>query len=431
MTWRDRLKEAAYTSPSGLRLTFDYVDVSRTTSKRAKVFEFSGVDGAYVQSNGTGARQYPLRMFFSGSDHDAEALIFEIALLESGVGRLEHPMYGSFDVVPAGDISRRDDLTTGANQTVIEATFFATLGAVYPQASGNAANELQALLASYLDAGAGQFAGAMDLGNEVFRSASSSTLRDMLLSISSALSSVSGGTLAVTRAFRSVESDINLGMDVLIGQPLQLAKQMIALTTLPGRAATNIADRLAAYRALADDIFASTAGTPAASLVNQTALPLKTGTVANDFHSSDMVASSAVAGSVVAVLKNTFTTRPDAIAAAEEIQSQFAALVTWRDAGFEAMELIPDMGNFQIDDGCSHAALSRAVALATGFLIEISFTLVPERTMILDRARTIVDLSAELYGDVDSRLDFLISSNDLTGSEILELPKGRAIVYYA
>ena len=40
------------------------------------------------------------------------------------------------------------------------------------------------------------------------------------------------------------------------------------------------------------------------------------------------------------------------------------------------------------------------------------------------------DLDAELYGSVDDRLDFLIESNGLTGSEILELPRGRAIVYY-
>ena len=49
---------------------------------------------------------------------------------------------------------------------------------------------------------------------------------------------------------------------------------------------------------------------------------------------------------------------------------------------------------------------------------------------MLGHNRTIIDLVAELYGSVDDQLDFLISSNDLTGDEILELPKGREIVYY-
>jgi hypothetical protein len=70
------------------------------------------------------------------------------------------------------------------------------------------------------------------------------------------------------------------------------------------------------------------------------------------------------------------------------------------------------------------------VALTAGHLVETSFTLLQERRIVLDRERTIIDLAAELYGSVDDRLDLLINSNDLTGSEILELPRGRTIVYY-
>jgi len=70
------------------------------------------------------------------------------------------------------------------------------------------------------------------------------------------------------------------------------------------------------------------------------------------------------------------------------------------------------------------------VALTAGFLVEISFNLKQERRIILTRNRSIIDLVAELYGTVDDQLDFLISSNDLSGSEILEVPKGREIVYY-
>ena len=53
-----------------------------------------------------------------------------------------------------------------------------------------------------------------------------------------------------------------------------------------------------------------------------------------------------------------------------------------------------------------------------------------ERSITLDRARTIIDLCGELYGSVDDNLDFAINSNGLTGSEILELPRGFDFVYY-
>lgn len=83
-----------------------------------------------------------------------------------------------------------------------------------------------------------------------------------------------------------------------------------------------------------------------------------------------------------------------------------------------------------IDTGESSGPLQTAAALAAGLLVEVSFTLRQERSIILDRNHTIVDLVGELYGRIDEELDFFINSNNLTGSEILELPEGKEVVYY-
>src|SRR5690606_18902767 len=122
--WRDRIKEGAYTSPGGTRIIFDFEDVSRETEKWTTAFAFRGVRDEYVQDNGHGSRKYPLRCIFSGDDCDRLATAFEAALLETGIGRLEHPLYGTFDVVPFGTISRRDGLKDQANVSVVEVTFW-------------------------------------------------------------------------------------------------------------------------------------------------------------------------------------------------------------------------------------------------------------------------------------------------------------------
>lgn len=83
-----------------------------------------------------------------------------------------------------------------------------------------------------------------------------------------------------------------------------------------------------------------------------------------------------------------------------------------------------------VDTGEAYAAMQRATSLAAGYLVAQSFILAEERTIVLGRARTVIDLAGELYGVVDDKLDFLISTNDLSGDEIVELPIGRAIVYY-
>lgn len=422
MTWEDRLREAAYTPPSGDRLVFQYENVSRKYSKRTTAFEFSGVDGAYIQDRGHGARRYPLRCYFSGPDHDVEAVRFEAGLLERGVGRLEHPLYGAIDVVPFGDITRRDDLVTAANQSVIQVTFWATLGTVYPQAQTDLRSEVLAALSDFDDASATQFDNATDLSTAVAKENAKATIKAHVTRISSALSAASRAVDEVNRDFRNLQSDLNKGLDVLIGQPLLLARQVTDLITAPARAVAGVESRLDAYGRLADSIFGSDAGSPSSSGgASETTSGRRTRS--NDFHASDLVATSAVAGAVRSVVETTFRSKPDALAAAEDLADQFDAVNTWREDGFSAIE--------EIDTGRSYQALHHAVAVATGYLVEISFTLVPERRLVLDRPRTIIDLAAELYGGVDEYLDFLIQTNNLTGSEILELPRGREIVYYA
>jgi hypothetical protein len=224
----------------------------------------------------------------------------------------------------------------------------------------------------------------------------------------------------VNREFRDIQSQINFGIDVLIGQPLLLAEQVLNLITAPSRALAGIASRLEGYRNLLDRMVASSKSAPG----DTSALERIVVRLSNDFHTADLAASGAVLGSVSSVLENTFTAKPGALEAAEAILAQADAATAWRDGRFD------DLG--QIDTGEASRAVQETVALAVGYLVEISFTLVPESAVVLDRPRGLVELCGELYRSVsDERLDFLVNTNRLTGSEILELPRGRRVVYYA
>ena len=181
----------------------------------------------------------------------------------------------------------------------------------------------------------------------------------------------------------------------------------------PARALTNIQARLDAYGDLANSIISGDGAV---------VKPGNDSTNSNQFHTNDLYASTYVTGSVVSVVNNEFTTKTEALEAAELILTQLDDVTNWRDDNFQSLE--------EVDTGSSYQQLQEAVALTAGFLVEISFSLKQERRIVLDRNRTIIDLAAELYGSVDDQLDFLINSNNLTGSEILELPKGREIVYY-
>ena len=413
MSWQDRISEAAYTSPSGTRHIFTYEDVSKNFDKRTTAFEFPGVDGSYIQDSGRSGRRYPMRVIFWGDDYDTQADAFEDALAERGTGILEHPMYGRVDVVPFGNIRRDDPLKSASNQAIITVLFFETTGVVYPTAQNDAAGDVLDSIRDFNAAGSELFGSEIDLDSAV----ESTTFMDELAAIQAttvaALESVAAVQADVLARFNAVNNSINSGIDTLIDQPIALAFQTFELIQLPARAAANIAARLEGYGNLLD------------ALINNAGVIAPGGNdsrVKNRFKTLDLYASGYITGSVSSVVNNTFEKKTDALEAADTVLTQFDNYRAWRDDNFQSLS--------EVDTGEDYQALQNAVALAAGFLVEISFSLLQERTIVTSRPRSIVDLCGELYGTVDSKLDFFINSNALTGSEILEIPRGREIVYY-
>lgn len=411
--WADRLKEAAYTSPSGTRLSFDYEDVRRTVEKKTTAFNFPDANGTYVQDLGHAGRQYPLRVFFWGDDCDIDADVFEDLLLETGIGKLEHPIYGTIDVVPFGSITRRDDLKSAANQAVIEVTFWETIGVIYPTVQTDPGSEVLAAVSSFNESAASQLDETINITKAVESSSFKSNYQSLLDGVKSGLQAVADAQSNVQQAFNSVYSSINDGLNTLIGTPLDLAFQTTLLIQAPARALTSITSRLNAYRNLATALISGEGAVVSPGYDNRPS---------NAYHTRDLYASAYVTGSIVSVINNQFETKTDALNAAAEILDQFDQVAAWRDNNYESL--------LEIDTGSAYQQLQRSVALTAGFLVYISFSLKQERRLILDRARTIIDLVAELYGSIDDQLDFFIASNSLTGSEILELPAGREVVYY-
>lgn len=431
MSWEDRLQEGAFTASDGVRLPFLWESVSRETPLRKTAFDFPGVFNSYVQDNGSGSRQYPIRAIFTGENCDVEATTFERACLKPGVGQLEHPLYGTFQVTTFGSVKRTDDLVAAANQSVVEVTFWTTTDAVYPSAQGNPRNEILASLARFNAAGAQQLSAATQLQTVAQKASAAATTRSFVASIAASLGEAAAATREVQQRFEDARDAILQSLDTLIEDPLALGLALAELVQIPAESAALVRARLDAYEALAVLVLASLAGSPSTALASGVVLPRRNVAIANNFHVADVVATAAVAGAVRAALATTYSTRPQAVAAAAAVLEQFDAVVAWRDAAFDVLGPAAALSEAaRTDTGEAYAALREAVALTAGYLVEVSFELVPERRIVLDRARTAIDLCAELYGVVDAKLEFLIETNDLSGSEIIELPAGREIVYY-
>ncbi len=416
--WRDRLSEAAYVSPIGLRFEFLYENVSEEFEKKTTAFEFSESNETHVQDLGHTGRRFPMRIIFSGTRFDVIASDFSECLAERGVGSLEHPMYGTFNVVPFGLIRRRDDLKTAANQTIFDVTFWETTLVLFPAAGVDPADAVDEAVEESIQTNSEDFEEEIELETEV----EAVTLADRVTSLigkirarleplANVVTVIAGVAAEIAAAFQAVFDSINSAIDTLIRDPLSLAFQMQEMATLPARSFASISGKLGGYKNLLDDVISGPAFFPSSG-----------NNSLNLFKSDELVAVSALLGAVSSLTGSTFVTRTDALGAADTLLGMLDDLTVWRDGAYR------DLG--AVDTGEIWQQLTRAVFTGAGFLVEISFTLKQERSVFLDRARTPLDLTAELYGELDSQLDFLIASNRLEGFEMFEIPKGREIVYY-
>jgi len=408
MSWIDRLQPAAYISPDNVRTEFEYENVSKVRTRRTAAFDFADTDGTFVQDNGTSGYRYPMTIWFHGEDYDLQAEIFENEIGKKGVGKLEHPIYGTINVVPFGDVSRRDDLLDGANQCSISTTFFETTGNIYPTAQADPSNAVVISLDEYNSEQAQQFEEDIDLDSvskqAIFKSLFLTTIG---VTRTDTIPLVEGDADQLVQ-FSNIYDSITLSIDTLVEDPLTLAAQTIVFIQNPSFVIeTDIENRLTVWEDLIQKIVTAPAFQPGQE---------------NDFTTDLMYASGYVSSMISSVVNNEFATRSDALNAADRILTQFDVVNDWKDIQLSNLALI--------DTGGAYAALQSAVSIAAGFLVEISFTLKQERSIVLNRARNFGELCAELYGELDSQYDFFINSNDLSGSEIIEIPKGRTIVYY-
>ena len=410
MTWQDRLLECEITSPSGAVFTLDFEDMSNSVDARTTSFNFPDAPGTLVQQSGITGRTFPLRLFLWGEDYDLQADAFFNALGEQGRFTFQHPQYGTFQTVPVGSITRNDALKTAANQAVFEITLIETITEVYPTSALDAQSQALQTLDLYNQAQAAFFEDKTDLDTAIERVSLENAHLDFLDTVSEALEPVAAAVDSVADTFAAVQDSITNSIDVLVGEPVTLAAQTLRLIQEPGNILAGTRARLTAYTNLIE------------SLASGTLETTTDGRNANTFLSNDVFATGALSAQCLTLLNNDYTTRSETVDAANGLLDNLDTLNTWRENNFTSLGLV--------DTGGSYQQILALVGQTVGFLVAQSFGLAQERRIILDRNRNIVELCAELYNEIDDRLEFFIVSNDFTGSEILEVERGREVVYY-
>jgi hypothetical protein len=438
MTWQERLKIAAFTSPSGVRTEFFYENVRANINKRDSLREPADFDGAFVQNFGIGASSYPMLCIFWGDDHDRDADAFLNLLVEPGTGMLEHPLYGRIEnAVSFGPVARRDDLKTAANQTVFEVNFVQSARFSFPGSITAIEDEIGSAIGEFEDAQGAAFEDDIKIATAREKISLIDSVKTKVANVQRSMSKIAATVDEIQNEFNDAVNFINNNINSLVGTPLKLANSVINLVKSPARAASQISATLSAYGNLlasvisdANGLFSPTAGN---SVNNQF---FNSELFSRAAFASMLTGSTSAAGSTREVSgqsledfislepqeQRPFSTQTEIIETIEFLGREFVVQNDWNEANRASLTLL--------DTGEAFSYLERAWSLTAGFLIQLSFSARQERIIVLSEPRNFVELCGELYGTLDAAFDFFILTNDLTGDEIYELPRGRRVKYY-
>lgn len=410
MAYEDRLRQAAYRSPSGATFTLQFDQVDRSGSKKAAVHEFPQQDVADVQDLGNTAERFPMSVYFTGDEYDQAADSFWAALSERGPGALQHPRYGDIPVLPLS-WSQTEKFVDGVGRADFKVDFirvqtqvvFPVTAVAEAEAVGSATT---AALAASSEASAAEFEPA----NAADKAAVKEQVLDGLQDYKDAFASVMAASEAIQAEANRIIGEITSTIDELLESPTMLFTSLSNLAALPAQVVTNVTAKVGAY---ASQIGAAVASVPGSYAQAVTAVQSFLGFLG---------------GSAVASTIGDIRTRGEAIHAAETLD-QIAVQVT---QAIEAAE--GAVAGYQADQEIL-ASLTDAMSTARASLLERAFSLKAERRLTLATERTPLDLMAELGVELetglDAALDDFIQINDLQGDEILLIPAGREVVYYA
>lgn len=407
--YTDRLRELKYTSPSGKKFTLLFDGLSRTGGKKAPVSEFPGQNQGAVQDLGELTGTFPITCYIAGLDYDTEADRFWNALAESGAGKLDHPRWGTINVLPSTR-EQSEQFVDGAGRAVFTITFIRTDDTVFDYPKSFIVPDDQ--ITADADAAADGITATLE-GKAITDVREKAGLKENVLSTLDTVTGIIGTVTAFSDDLReTIDGTVNeiiREIDILIASPQLLMESLLKLYRLPARVVTDVTEKVKAYKTIY------------ISLANGFAETTK-----EYGEMFGIIASAQLQGVAIATAESTLNGNIPTRTQAGEIVDGLTGLYSDIIVTIEAIETA---GNFTVDYETTRLTL-QTVSRSVENLIDRALSLPTERILKLEKDVTPLQFAWELYGDLD-RLDELIEYNNLLSDNILLIPRNTEVRWYA
>lgn len=424
--WLDRLRTASYVSPSGIESFFKYDIVSRTGGKKTSIHEILNSDESIIQEQGNRINSYPMNIYFVGENGDQQADNFISSLEEEyspeNPGILKHPRWGDISVIPF-EWEQNENYVKGAGIFRCQVEFKESIPLTTSQLAGLNESEIVANIDSLET--------AINTANEGILANVASRYAEFRAGISGALDIVSDGLESVARLvddvndeFRAIQSDIDRALSTGVSA-LEIMTMVNKLIRLPSQVQTSSINKIQSYAGMVQSLIDNFTENVNPKL-NRTAQ-------INNAIALQSITSMVAGATIESALFTAMETRDVAGTSIDLINSVYQSVI---DSTLEVYQTLSDPNQASVNitniftpDHDTFLLLGQIVGQSNSLLIDRSFSLKAKKTIIVTNPIDALSLCYQLYGTID-KLEFFISTNRLTDTEIIEIPSGRSVVAY-
>ena len=370
---------------------------------------------------GIGGRDIPLTCYFIGENHYSKSKEFEKALCLTGKSRLF--MDGDEITVNVLNYSVKRSKVVNKNATIISINFHETSKQTYPKGAKSKTKQIKN------QAEAAKTNVAQTLDNTVKSITSPTRLSNFMTKFSGMLNKVSDGL--------SVASNVSLNsiMTDILSQPI--AANMFTIASQLGVVMSKAATLANQAKSVSD--FELTSSFDSAfgqwtSLIDgliDSSSTTKTTLTREDIDNlliNDSTASMAIVSLGESLIEKQFETRAEAVEAAKVLKDLEQE---WTEFVENEIQKITSLEDVIIRD----SSLTDVVDSAANEILEESYKLKVEKTIILSEDSTVVDLAYEHYPEEfkenpDETIKYLITTNDFGDDEFFLIKRGTEVKLY-
>lgn len=419
MNYSDRQKQIIWTSPSGKKfnlLTDGKIRFSRKRKGEVKSnptrsygknngktsYKTVNMSDDTFQDMGVSGRDFSLKIYFLGDDHDIQSNNFDAAYCERGQSKLQFPYHGIINVQPL-DIDYEQDTVSASNQTIVNISFHECGLTKYPTAKTSQTAAAKKNIAEARESLSQSFGDTVETltDKETFASKWSANLDKLSEKFSGIQDS---GFIGVLNDIKSQN---------ILNNPYVMGTQ-IGILIKKGLLTYNSAYDVLSFA----DSFLSDLLPSSSSVVSKA-----------EYTADDIFAKQTIITVCEVVTDAEFETRKDAVKTTEQIQDINDDYVEKsQDTEKNLNENIEDTVISDID---TTEIVNDVISSITNKIEDLKI----EKTVCLKELSNPILLACEYYPDLfksnpDEAVEYFNKTNGLSGDDFIYLEKGRKVKVY-